>query len=333
MNELRECPFCESEDVKLFFWDNAQVWKLECSVCHVTYTHVDKERIIKFWNNRSKESALLNKLDTWKKEYDNLQYKLETVNYQTTHWHKKHDDMEEEHNALQKKIIMSGEDLQIAKTSLIDLQNKYNIKENQVNKLKEDIQARKVSYTDMQNKQKTLQTEVKLLKKELQTVGASYARAQNKRDAAQKALYGTLEKENNALQNKVNMLREDIQAITVSFNNTEKNRDALQVEVDMLKKDMQTTRSSYIDMQNKYDALQKLFDEKIKLANQESIALKTKINDEQKAHQYYMDSMQTRLNIAEEALRNVMSYNAKLGANKLEEYKIAHDALEKITKE
>ena len=192
MNELRECPFCETKDIKLFYWDNALVWKLECTVCHVTYTHTDKEKIIKFWNSRPKEDAA------------------------------------------QEKIIM----------------------------LREDVQIFKTSYTDMQNE-----------------------------------------------------------------------RDILQEQLNALKSDMETARNSFFDIQNKRDILQKELGEAIKTAKQEQDTLKTKLSDEQKAHEHYINTMQNRINNAEKLLANtISSYNAKLETIKLKEYETANTIMEKIRK-
>lgn len=189
METLRECPFCENTDIKIFYWDNALVWKLHCSMCNITYTHVDKEKIIKLWNSRSREDVL------------------------------------------QTSVVI----------------------------LREEIQLAKISYADIENKHNTLQ-----------------------------------------------------------------------IKLDTLKEDMQTATTSYIVMRNNRDALQKSLDENVKFAKQECNALQIRLSDEKTAHQYYIDAMQTRLAVAEQALLNIISSNTKLDAIRAEEYKIAHDALKKM---
>jgi chromosome segregation ATPase len=334
MNELRECPFCENKDIKLFYWEEALVWKLECTKCYVTYTNVNKERIIKLWNSRPQEvrseTKTTNIIGGLRKELTSLQYKMESADNQTEIWHKKYDDIKEKHDILKKEASVLEKDMRTLKTSFIDIQNERDTLQNEVNKLKKDIELYIVSYTDMQNKRDALQEEVNKLKKDIQTIEFSYIDVQNKRDALQKSLYDDAKKECNALENKVTMLREDVQALTSSYAVMENKRDILQEEVNTLKKDMQTATTTYSDMQNKYNALQKSFDENTKLAKQEKEALQTKLSDERTSHQYHIDTIQSRLDIAEEALHSVMSYNVKLDANKLEEYKIAQEALKKI---
>lgn len=332
MNELRECPFCENKDIKLFYWEDALVWKLECGKCYVTYTHVDKEKIIKFWNNRPREADLQTKLDIKQREYDGLQYKLETANNQLEYWNKEYNNIEKKYDVLRDKMVVLENDIRIRTISYGDMKNKYSNLESKIDVLKKNIETIKISYNDMKKNRDILQDEIKILKKDIQAITASYINIQNKNNTLQESLdeFNGIEEERNGLLNKIIILKEDIQTITDSYKNMEKERDILQVNLEATKKNVEIATASYSDIKNKYDVLKKSFDENIEILKQENNALQTKLNSEKTAHQYYIDTMQTRLDIAEEALRNIVSYNVKTDINNLEQQKIAQDTLKKI---
>lgn len=273
MEILHKCPFCENNNVELFYWDNALVWKLHCPVCNITYTNIDKEKIIKFWNNRPKENALQDNINTLKEE------------------------------------------LLIAKT---------------FNGVSDTA-----SYVDMRNERDILQAKLDVSKEDIEKITASYSTMKNKYDILQKSFEENIKlakKENDALQGKL----DNTEAIhlrrmeAVEYNNTLKINDA-QTKTETLKNDMQAITVSYTNMRNKYDILKKSFDEYIELSKKENDALQIKTDNQERKYQQYIDVMQTNINIIDEKLHKIIwSYNYKLDGIKLDENKIVDDMMKKI---
>ena len=147
------------------------------------------------------------------------------------------------------------------------------------------------------------------MKKQFKKIEMTYLDYQKKNEVLQKSLYAELEKENNILKNKINNLEENVQALTASRIRLEDERDVLQEKIDNYKEDMQVATNSYMDIQGKRDNLQKLLDENEKEARKTIETLQNKIDSEKKAHQHYMESAQSLLDIALETLEFYSNYD------------------------
>ena len=294
MENLRECPFCENKDIRLFYWDEALVWKLECSVCFVTYTHTSKEKIIKLWNERVGESNLRDKITLLGAEIEKS--KASYI------------DMQNKRDGLQIQVNALKQDVQNSSTLYANVRKEADALKNEIDILKGQLQTTRISLTDMQNKNDILQ---KTIDK-----------------------YKVMEKEHNDLENKLAILREEAQVLRVSYTNMKKERDVVQSELDAIKENLQTAASGYNDIQNKYANLEKLYNKTVKQTEDENSSLQVKLNSERETHQRYMSTLQTRVNLAEETLVNIISsFNTKLDAIRLDEHEIASAVMKKIVKE
>jgi len=219
MEELRECPFCKNEDIKFFYWDNALVWKLHCPVCNIEHTHTDKEKLIKWWNNRPKENTLQENINTLKEELliakksnsasdtasyidirnerNVLQAELDTAKGREEKVIASYITMKNKYEILQKSF---DENVELAKKELDSLQAKLDNTET--------IHMRRIESIEANNilKINEMQTKIDTLKKDMQITISSYTDIKSKYDTLQKAFSENVElskKENTALQIKL----------------------------------------------------------------------------------------------------------------------------------
>lgn len=194
MESLRECPCCESTNIILNYMDSNLVWKLYCSDCGITYTSIDKEKIIKFWNSRPKETSLQEKVSLLGAEIEKI-----TTSYSISH---------------------------------SDMVNRYNILENNIDILNEDIKQRKASYNTMENKyvllQKDFDKNIELQKQEIDILQTKLKDAQTAHQHYIKNTESKIELELRDAQLKIDALKKDIEINKVSYTDIKNKYDALQ---------------------------------------------------------------------------------------------------------
>ena len=216
MEILHECPFCENNNVELFYWDNALVWKLHCPICNITYTNTDKEKIVKFWNNRPKEKTLENNINTLKEEL--LIARASSGVSETNSYI----DMRNERDALQGELNTSKDDIEKLTSFYATMKNKYDILQKSFDKNVEFVKKETDSFQTKLDNAKAIhlrrmealeasntlkinkaQAKIEALKEDIQTAMVSYTDMQNKYNVLQKSFDEQVKiskKENNIFQ-------------------------------------------------------------------------------------------------------------------------------------
>lgn len=212
MENLLECPFCENKDISISYNDNSLVWKLYCSVCGVSYSHINKEKIIKFWNSRPREKSLQERINLSRENEEKI-----TTSYDSSYAYLKN-----EYDTLQNKMDILKKEMQENIVSYNNIQNKYNIlqesfneneeiKKQEINALQtkvKDIQKMHQNYVegvqaDNSAKLRDAQIKIDKLKSDMESARLSLIDIKYKYDVLQKSFDKYIEsskKENIALQ-------------------------------------------------------------------------------------------------------------------------------------